>query len=104
MIHYSCDRCGRPIDCRDEIRYVLRLEVEAVMEPLDEEEVIDEQDRDHLMEVHEVLMRAEDAADPLIGDGVYKRRRFDLCSECHAKFLKNPLGQEPISQMDFSQN
>jgi hypothetical protein len=30
--------------------------------------------------------------------------RFDLCTECRRKFLKNPLGREPTKQFDFSQN
>ena len=32
MIHYSCDRCGRAIDPKEELRYVVRVEVEAVTE------------------------------------------------------------------------
>ena len=59
MIHYSCDRCGRPIDPSEDLRYVVRLEIEAVMEPLDGE-VVDDDDRDHLMELHEILDHADD--------------------------------------------
>ena len=103
MIHYSCDRCGRPIDPQDELRYVVRLEVEAVMEPL-EGEVVDDSDRDHLMELHEILERADDAANPMLGEGVYFRRRYDLCSDCHRKFRKNPVGKENAKQLNFSQN
>ena len=77
MIHYSCDRCGRPIDPHDELRYVVRLEIEAVMEPLDGD-VLEDDDRDHLMELHEILERADDAANPRIGDGVYTRTEL-LC-------------------------
>ena len=31
MIHHSCDRCQRLIETDDEIRYVVRLEVQANM-------------------------------------------------------------------------
>jgi hypothetical protein len=103
MIHYSCDRCGRPIDPRNELRYTVRMEVEAVMEPADGD-VVDEEDRDHLMELHEILERAEDAADPQIGDDVYQRQRFDLCCECHRRFIRNPLGSDGARQLDFSNN
>lgn len=103
MIHFSCDRCGRPIDSQDELRYVVRLEIEAVMEPL-EGDALDDHDRDHLMELHEILERADDAANPLIGEGVYLRKRFDLCCDCHRKFVKNPMGKEVVKQHDFSQN
>lgn len=103
MIHYSCDRCGRPIDPSEEIRYIVRLEIEAVMEPVDGE-AVDDDDRDHLMELHEILDSADDLANPLIGDGVYDRKRYDLCPECHRKFVKDPVGREAVRQLDFSQN
>ena len=103
MIHYSCDCCGRTIDIQDEIRYVIRIEVDAVMEPIDNE-VVDDDDRDHLMELHEVLERRDDAEEPMISDGVYRRERFDLCSACHRKFAQNPVGQNKSKQLNFSQN
>ena len=103
MIHYACDRCGRPIDPSEEIRYVVRLEIEAVMEPLDGD-VIDDEDRDHLMELDEILDNADDLGNALIGDDVYDRKRYDLCTECHRKFAKDPVGREAVRQLDFSQN
>ena len=103
MIHYSCDRCGRPINPQDEIRYVVRMEVEAVMEPL-EGGVVEDEDRDHLMELHEILEHGDELNNPLIGDGVYRRERFDLCPACHRKFMQNPVGREVSKQLDFSQN
>lgn len=103
MIHYSCDRCGRPIDPQGELRYVVRIEMEAVMEPVDGE-VVDQDDRDHLMELHEILERADDAADPLVGEGVYDRKRFDLCSACHRKFVGDPTGKGSSKQLNFSNN
>jgi hypothetical protein len=103
MIHYACDRCGRPIDPSEEIRYVVRLEIEAVMEPLDGD-VIDDEDRDHLMELDDILDNADDLGNALIGDDVYDRKRYDLCTECHRKFAKDPVGREAVRQLDFSQN
>ncbi len=103
MIHYGCDRCGRPIDPRDELRYVVRIEIDAVMEPIDGD-VVEDDDRDHLMELHEIIERSADAADSMIGDEVYQRQRFDLCSACHQKFTRNPVGKESSKQLDFSNN
>jgi hypothetical protein len=103
MIHYSCDRCGRPIEPQDELRYIVRIEVEVVMAPIDGD-VVEDDDRDHLMELHEILERADDAADPAIGDDVYQRRRYDLCCECHRKFIRNPVGKDSAKQLDFSNN
>lgn len=103
MIHYSCDRCGRPIDPQDDMRYIVRLEVEAIMAPL-EDQVVEDEDRDHLMELHEIIERSESGTESLTVDGDVRRERFDLCSECHRKFIRNPLGKDSAKQLDFSNN
>jgi DNA-directed RNA polymerase subunit RPC12/RpoP len=102
MIHYSCDRCQRLIETDDEVRYVVRLEVEAKLG----DNVFAEQDddRDHLLEIHEILDRQEDELESLTEDEVYARKRYDLCSDCHAEFLRNPMGREVTKPVDFSQN
>jgi hypothetical protein len=100
MIHYSCDRCQRSIDTEAELRYVVRIEVQAALGA----DVSTDDDRDHLLEIHEILERADDANDPLISDEVYRRQRFDLCSDCYRAFLSNPLGHEHNKQLDFSKN
>jgi hypothetical protein len=86
-----------------ELRYVVRLEIEAVMSPIDSH-VVDDEDRDHLMEISEILEHAEDAESSAIGPGVYERRRFDLCSECHRQFTRAPLGKKSAKSLDFSNN
>lgn len=102
MIHYSCDRCQRLIETEDEIRYVVRLEIEARMG----ENIFAEQDddADHLMELHEILERQDDESESLADDEVYSRKRFDLCSDCYKAFLRNPMGREITKTVDFSQN
>ena len=102
MIHYSCDRCKRPIDTDDELRYVVRLEVHAAMEPLEVDAV--EDDRDHLLEVQEILERLEDVDSEALGDELYQRCRYDLCSDCYREFMKNPVGSEARAHFGFSQN
>ena len=57
MIHFTCDRCRRVIDAEQELRYIVRMEIEAVMDPIHEEEPAD--DRDHLLEIDEILERAD---------------------------------------------
>lgn len=103
MIHYSCDRCGRPIDPQEEARHVVRIEVETVIEETNGLS-LDDDDRDHLLELHEILERGDDLGESLMGECAFERRRFDLCTECHRKFLKNPIGREAAKQLDFSQN
>lgn len=102
MIHYSCDRCQRLIETDDEMRYVVRLEIEARMG----ENVFADQDeeRDHLLELHEIIERRDDENEPLVDDEVYSRKRFDLCPSCYKAFMRNPMGQETIKSVDFSQN
>lgn len=102
MIHYSCDRCKRVIDPAEDLRYVVKLEVQAAMEPLDCEEP--EDDRDHLLEIQEILERLEDSESDLIDDDVYSHRRFDLCPDCYRQFMQNPIGREVPAHLGFSQN
>lgn len=101
MIHYSCDRCQRLIETEDEIRYVVRLEIEA---KLGDNVFADEDDQDHLLEIHEILERQDDERDALVDDEVYSRKRFDLCSRCYKEYLRNPMGKETTKSIDFSQN
>lgn len=102
MIHYSCDRCRRIIDPSEDLRYVVTMEVQAAMDPIDEGEA--EDDRDHLLEIQEILERLDDAENDLIGADVYQKRRFDLCPECYRKFMKNPIAGETPAPLGFSQN
>jgi hypothetical protein len=106
MIHHSCDICKRPIDPQLDVRYVVKMEVYAALDP-----VLDEldDDRDGLQDVQEMLQRMEDSdisgCDAEVSDDeVYQQLRFDLCPECRKKFLKAPLGREALKQFDFSQN
>ena len=102
MIHYSCDRCKRVIDTAEDLRYVVKMEVQAAMEPLEGEELDD--DRDHLLEIQEILERVDDADSDLISDDVYSKRRYDLCSECYHQFMRNPLSRDVPAHLGFSQN
>ena len=101
MIHYSCDRCQRLIETDDELRYVLRIEVEA---KLGENAFSDDDAPDHLLEIHEIIERQDDALDSLVDDEVYHRKRFDLCRDCYQAFLRNPLGKESTKSVGFSNN
>ena len=102
MIHYSCDRCRRVLDPEQDLRYVVKLEVHAAMEPQDVDE--DEDDRDHLLELEELIERMEDSDEELVSDDIYQKRRYDLCPECYRKYIKNPVGRELSAELGFSQN
>ncbi|MDX1948755.1 MAG: hypothetical protein SFU86_25425 [Pirellulaceae bacterium] len=92
MIHYSCDRCKRTIDPDQALRYVVRIEVEAVMDSPQSGEMND--DRDHLLEIDEILERVDASQCPEISEDIYQQRRYDLCPQCARKFMQNPVGRE----------
>ena len=83
------------------MRYVVRVEVYASLEPMDDE--LDD-DRDHLQEIQDYLERMDDDDQQAIGDEVYHQSRYDLCGDCRRRFVKNPLGRVAVEQLGFSQN
>jgi len=101
MIHYSCDRCRRVIDPELELRYTVRMEISAAMDGFDDTA---DDDRDELLEIHEILERLEDAECGEIAEDVYQKQRYDLCPECYKKFIASPVGREPVEQFGFSKN
>ena len=101
MIHFTCDCCNRTIDSERDLRYVVRMEVYAAQGDADCE--VDD-DRDHLLEIEEIIERLEDIEDERIGEDIYQQVRFDLCSECRKKFVRDPLGRQNSSLFNFSQN
>ena len=103
MIHYSCDLCKRELDPASDSRYVMQLEIAQAIDPLDVTE--DEDDRDYLEEIQEVLQRCDD--DDILAplcDGSTQRKKFDLCADCCKRVMHNPLGRDQLSQFNFSPN
>jgi hypothetical protein len=103
MIRYSCDVCKRDLHPETDLRYVVKMEIIAAMDPAADDA---EDDRDHLQEIQDILERMEDAEDDRIGQDVYQQLRFDLCPECRRKFMRNPLGREAVKAkaVGFSKN
>jgi hypothetical protein len=100
MIHHSCDLCKRLIDPDEDMRYVVKIEVYAALDAMADD---DEDDRDNLLEMQQILQRMEDMEDGTVGEDVYQTLRFDLCPECRRRFVKNPLGRES-KKFNFSKN
>ncbi|GAB6167416.1 hypothetical protein JCM19992_34160 [Thermostilla marina] len=101
MIRYSCDLCRREIDPDLECRYVVKIEVSAAFDPTVDDE---DDDRDHLEEIQELLCRLEADERDGIFEPAVQNFRFDLCPECRKRFLRNPLGRDSSKILDFSQN
>jgi hypothetical protein len=101
MIHYSCDRCKRRIDPAREIRHVVTIELQTILEPTETDEL--EEDRDYLYEIDDLLESMDLDSEECSIDDV-RRRRYDLCTECYRKYLSDPLGTELPMQVGFSHN
>lgn len=100
MIHFSCDRCERRINSEEEFRYVVKIEARAALDVANDGE--DEGDRDHLMELHDLIESTCDT--DCDEDQSYHQLRYDLCPECYSKFMQNPVGVNVSRNFDFSQN
>jgi hypothetical protein len=101
MLHFSCDLCGKEILPGDDRRYVVKMEVFAAHDPA---EITDaDLDADHMEEVSQQIAALDDApADEL--PPAYKALRYDLCPDCHKKFLRDPLNKESAQKFHFSEN
>jgi hypothetical protein len=102
MRHFSCDLCSKDLT-PPAARYVVKLEAFAAADPaeLTEEDL----DEDHVAATAQLLSEMEDAD----GDGPEElpashKSRFDLCARCYRRYLKDPLGREAASRLDFSPN
>jgi hypothetical protein len=103
MLHVTCDLCGKEIVVGEDHRYVVKMEVFAGHDPV---EITDaDLDDDHMEAVSEILRQGEgEYADPNSTAPAYKKFRYDLCPECHKRFVRNPLSKETVQKFDFSEN
>ncbi len=102
MLHITCDHCGKELRPGEDQRYVVKIEAYAAHDPAEITEA--DLDEDHMEALSQTLRELEendataDVAEP------YKQFRFDLCGECHKKFVQNPLAKEAAQKFDFSEN
>ncbi len=102
MVHFSCDLCGKELTHTRESRYVVKMAIYAGFDPNEITE--DDLDEDHMEAIAE-LLQSEDGVRPEdVEVQQYKGFRFDLCSCCHEKFVKDPLGRELVRTLNFSEN
>jgi hypothetical protein len=103
MVHFTCDLCGKELFPEDGRRYVVKMEIYAAHDPAELTEA--DLDQDHMDEVSQMLMEQEtDEPDPDEIAPAYKKLRYDLCAECHKKFLRDPLNKESAQKFHFSEN
>ena len=102
MLHFSCDICGKELLVEEDLRYVVKLEVYAAYDPLEITE--EDLEEDHMEEISELIKQMDATGEQELEDQVYKSFRFDLCPDCHKKFLKDPLSREAARSIEFSKN
>ncbi len=102
MLHITCDLCGKDLP-GDDRRYVVKLEVFAAHDPSEITEA--DLDQDHMEAVSQMLREMEDnLTEPEELTPPFQKFRYDLCPECHKKFVRDPLGKEASQKFDFSEN
>ena len=100
MVHFTCDHCGKELRPGEEHRFVVKIEAYAAEDP----SAITEADleEDHMEAVSELLHDMEECGIDL--DEPNKQFRYDLCQECHKRFIQDPLGKENAHKLFFSKN
>ena len=102
MIHFTCDLCGRALKPNEDTRYVVKVEVYAAHDPM--EITSDQLDEDRQEEIEQLLDEMSDMDADDLEDQVYKTFRYDLCTGCHAAYLKDPLGKSVRLKARFGHN
>jgi hypothetical protein len=89
MIRFRCDGCGLDLARDGSNHYIIRIEAFAAAGNLE----FTQKDlaKDHDAEIRKVLAQMEGRSPDELEDQVYRSFRYDLCPECHRRFLQNPL-------------
>jgi len=99
MMHYSCDVCGCKL--KDE-RFVVRLDIYPAFDP--DAISADDLEQDNLTELSELLSDFEATGEMNFQDSDPTSFRYDLCSDCHRNYRKDPLALHRPGRMRFSEN
>ena len=103
MVHFTCDICGKDMSATSDPRFIVKIEAFPGFDP--DEITHTDLDDDHMEAVSELLQRDPQAmsSEALIAP-IQNSFRFDLCPNCHAKFIKDPLGKQFQRSFEFSKN
>ena len=81
--------CGARIE-RNELRYVLKMNIFAAYDTLEIE--LSDLEKDYEDEISKLIEKIEDMDPKQLEEDVFKQFNFDLCRRCQQKFIRNPLG------------
>lgn len=102
MLHVTCDLCGKEIRPKEDQHFVVKIEAFAAHDPTELTE--DDLDEDHIEAIGQMLREMEDSDTSPELDEPNRQFRYDLCCDCHKKFVQNPLAKEVAQKFDFSKN
>ena len=102
MIHFTCDLCGKDLSEKGVPRFVVKIAAYAGHDP--NQIGADDLDDDHMEAVAELLQRGGGAEHADDEAAQFKGFRFDLCGECHHRFVQDPLGRDALRLLNFSKN
>ncbi len=102
MLHVTCDLCGKKLRPGDDHHYVVKIEAYAAQDPAEITEA--DLEEDHMEAVSQLLREMEDNPEQPDLPEPYQNFRYDLCPECHKKFVRDPLGKDTAQKFDFSEN
>jgi DNA-directed RNA polymerase subunit M/transcription elongation factor TFIIS len=99
MLHYTCDSCGRELSDQ---RFIVRVEIAPAFDPdrIDEADL----DADNLQQIAETIEAMQSTGEFEYPDCGAKTMRYDLCPACRERFAADPLGQDSLRRLSFSQN
>ncbi len=102
MLHITCDLCGKQMQAGDDLHYVVKIEAYAAHDPCEITEA--DLEEDHLEAIGQLLRDLEENPGEYPLAEPYKKFRYDLCSQCHQKFVHDPLNKGPVQKLNFSKN
>jgi hypothetical protein len=102
MMHFTCDQCGKEMRAEGDPRFEVKIECRAVHDVT--ELTDDDLDEDHIESMSELLKELEEGDESLFLPPPRQEFRYDLCPDCHDRFLRDPLGKENGHKLHFSQN
>ena len=104
MQHFSCDLCHQQVD--DDDRYTVEIAVAAVQPQT--ALAADDLSADNLDLLANLLQQEQDGLIDLSEFGedrpTQQSFRYDLCSQCHRRYTRDPLGQFRRPRLQFSDN
>ncbi len=102
MLHVTCDLCGKKLRTGEDLHYVVKIEAYAASDPAEITEA--DLEEDHMDVVSQLLQGCQDGDCDVDLVDPYKAFRYDLCQDCHRKFVRDPMAREKEQKLSFSKN